>query len=555
MAEKFDPYYKWLGIPPRDQPPNHYRLLGIELFEPDRDVIDAAANRVMAYLKDLAVGDEAAHSQRLLNEIARARLCLLNRRKKEGYDRELRAQLAEQTAGEAPPPPRAGGPPPLKPPKSPPPAAPPLAEPPTAEPPRFLTDETSPIAGPPSHDSGSLIDVAATMTAPERIADPTIVSRPRRRARGPSTLHAVVVLVVAACLCLATLALTLLGIGTRDDTPSDKPSAPGRSAVILVLGAQERAEISHFLLDGQPQSVPPRDSYVLAPGSHHVVLRRPGYLDVADSFELGEATRHVIRVRWETRPRNAPASGTPPVEKKTSPAPPRELPKLDLNFGAPSAQEKPARDSRLVAHWAFDGSLVEATDSIATTHWTGQPQFVAGKNGQALLLRAHEPVACETTLIEQALQMTLAFWIKLDRAPEDGESLFEFNRCRLVCRGQVVLIELGQATDQNRRKKRPLRLLAQGWRPADAVDRWVHWSFVYSSPDRRAQYYQDARVVGTQRFVIPAQVHLDQIRIGQFDGALDDLHVFAAALNDTEITSLYASEPGSTDGSLPTPSP
>ena len=41
MAEKFDPYYKWLGIPPQDQPPHHYRLLGIELFEPDRDVIDA----------------------------------------------------------------------------------------------------------------------------------------------------------------------------------------------------------------------------------------------------------------------------------------------------------------------------------------------------------------------------------------------------------------------------------------------------------------------------------------------------------------------------------
>ena len=46
----------------------------LELFEEDRDVIDAAANRVMAYLKDLATGDEAAHSQKLLNEIAQARI-------------------------------------------------------------------------------------------------------------------------------------------------------------------------------------------------------------------------------------------------------------------------------------------------------------------------------------------------------------------------------------------------------------------------------------------------------------------------------------------------
>ncbi len=26
MAD-FDPYYQWLAIPPKDQPPNHYRLL------------------------------------------------------------------------------------------------------------------------------------------------------------------------------------------------------------------------------------------------------------------------------------------------------------------------------------------------------------------------------------------------------------------------------------------------------------------------------------------------------------------------------------------------
>ena len=35
----FDPYHKWLGIPPKDQPPNHYRLLGLSLFESDPEVI------------------------------------------------------------------------------------------------------------------------------------------------------------------------------------------------------------------------------------------------------------------------------------------------------------------------------------------------------------------------------------------------------------------------------------------------------------------------------------------------------------------------------------
>ena len=38
MVEQFDAYHKWLGIAPKDQPPNHYRLLGVDLFEADDDM-------------------------------------------------------------------------------------------------------------------------------------------------------------------------------------------------------------------------------------------------------------------------------------------------------------------------------------------------------------------------------------------------------------------------------------------------------------------------------------------------------------------------------------
>ena len=86
----FDPYHKWLGIPREEQPPNHYRLLGLSLFENDPDVIDAAANRQMAYLQGCATGTQALLSQRLLNEVAAARLCLLNSEKKASYDARLR---------------------------------------------------------------------------------------------------------------------------------------------------------------------------------------------------------------------------------------------------------------------------------------------------------------------------------------------------------------------------------------------------------------------------------------------------------------------------------
>ncbi|MCH5377777.1 MAG: hypothetical protein JJ992_27790 [Planctomycetes bacterium] len=95
MARTVDPYYEWLGIPPKDQPPNHYRLLGLELYEPNRNVIDTAANRQMSFIKTYQTGPPEIEelSQRILNELAAARLCLLNPEKKNGYDDQLRARL------------------------------------------------------------------------------------------------------------------------------------------------------------------------------------------------------------------------------------------------------------------------------------------------------------------------------------------------------------------------------------------------------------------------------------------------------------------------------
>src|SRR5690242_13944395 len=50
-ADTFDPYYTWLGIPPAHQPPNLYRLLGLQLFEPNFDVIENAADRQMLHVR------------------------------------------------------------------------------------------------------------------------------------------------------------------------------------------------------------------------------------------------------------------------------------------------------------------------------------------------------------------------------------------------------------------------------------------------------------------------------------------------------------------------
>ena len=86
QMEGFDPYRKWLGIPSHEQPPNHYRLLGVGLFESDPDVIAGAADRQMSHVRSFLSGQYAAMSQFVLNELAAARMCLLDPQQKAGYD-------------------------------------------------------------------------------------------------------------------------------------------------------------------------------------------------------------------------------------------------------------------------------------------------------------------------------------------------------------------------------------------------------------------------------------------------------------------------------------
>jgi len=101
----FDAYYKWLGIPPAESAAgvlNHYRLLGISLFEADAEAIASAADQRMAHLRTLQTGPHSEQSQTLLNQIATAKLCLLAPDKKTSYDAELRRKLESNAARSTP---------------------------------------------------------------------------------------------------------------------------------------------------------------------------------------------------------------------------------------------------------------------------------------------------------------------------------------------------------------------------------------------------------------------------------------------------------------------
>src|SRR5262245_34212128 len=92
----FDPYHKWLGIPKDQRPPTHYQLLGVAPNETDAEVIDEAAVRQTTHVRAYQIGPHAAECTKVLNEIAQAKLVLLNPAKRKAYDEQLARSQANQ---------------------------------------------------------------------------------------------------------------------------------------------------------------------------------------------------------------------------------------------------------------------------------------------------------------------------------------------------------------------------------------------------------------------------------------------------------------------------
>ena len=87
--ETFDPYLEWLGIEPHEHPIEHYRLLGVARFESEPVTINAAADERMRHVRSFQTGPRGKLTQQLLNELAAAKLCLLNGEARARYDAAL----------------------------------------------------------------------------------------------------------------------------------------------------------------------------------------------------------------------------------------------------------------------------------------------------------------------------------------------------------------------------------------------------------------------------------------------------------------------------------
>lgn len=90
----FDPYHKWLGIPPGKRPPTHYQLLGLPQDETDPEVIHAASLNRSAYVRNFQRGAQGDDAARILTELASAELCLLNPSKRAVYDATIEGRPA-----------------------------------------------------------------------------------------------------------------------------------------------------------------------------------------------------------------------------------------------------------------------------------------------------------------------------------------------------------------------------------------------------------------------------------------------------------------------------
>lgn len=94
-----DVYKEWLGIPEGARPPDHYTLLRLVEFEDDEEKIRRNYTKLNGHVRKYATGQYSVESQELLNELAKAMLCLTDPERKLEYDIALGRAPEDQKRG------------------------------------------------------------------------------------------------------------------------------------------------------------------------------------------------------------------------------------------------------------------------------------------------------------------------------------------------------------------------------------------------------------------------------------------------------------------------
>lgn len=96
MAKELDVYRDWLGIKDPKRPLSHYQLLRLNPFEDNTSKIRTHYRKMNEHVRKFATGEFAEQSQSLLNELAKAMLCLTDLQRKREYDASMGRETAEE---------------------------------------------------------------------------------------------------------------------------------------------------------------------------------------------------------------------------------------------------------------------------------------------------------------------------------------------------------------------------------------------------------------------------------------------------------------------------
>ena len=535
----FDPYHKWLGIPPREQPPNHYRLLALGLFESDPEVIDAAANRQMSYIQQRATGEHTALSQKLLNELAAARLCLLDAKKRSAYDAELKAKLgtaSKETTGRKP-----GS-----------------VQP---EPLAFL-QSTEPPAKRQEVGKATRPDVRST---PVRPPDKSLIP-PSLPHRFPKILFASG---TCAVLVVAVILWIVFGRGTKtDDSGSIADPSALASGDAVEAGKRSSASETATIQAGQLSTTRTEPEQ---PAIYDVEIE-PSHatLTIKDNRGVITGTGKQRQIRIDNMPPSSavditasadgyksseqwltPKPGTneklvialekvPPTGEQAVSKQPDQLTPLDT----PTPSSRPEFPKGAVLIFTFDKDTVFSQGGKLHVRDLGEHNLIGrihdgsitqGRVGDGLLCGGRTYIQIDGSFPKAAEPRTLAAWIK----KAEGQW------------GKKHIITYGNGSNA---KNRVFGIMFAGntWRFYDRSggldtgmvidENWHHHCVAYDGTSLK--YYLDSKLVATDRksldtgdgpFVIGACVD----RTVHFVGVIDEVALFDRALSSDEVGTLY----------------
>ena len=275
----FDPYYKWLGIPPEEQPPDHYRLLAIRVFEQDVEVIRDAVEQRMAHVRTYHLGPQSALSQRILNELAAAKVALLDPARKLAYDARLRQQLqraaVRQTQAAA------------------------MPERPA---------EAKKVAETEEIDSG-VATLFAEIERERKAPQPSDALR-RRPSTRRSKLPPLRLIAVAGGAAAALLILwgIIVSLRTSEGTLVVEIDEPGTT--VKVLDGQGNVSIERVGVPKGPLTIG------IDPGKHRLRVEKDGFIVFAKDFSIASGKRETIRARLEPLVTASPPAVPPESSSK-----------------------------------------------------------------------------------------------------------------------------------------------------------------------------------------------------------------------------------------------